>query len=272
AAAASQVPHALHMYGHDLMKVGRMNDAIEIFLRARTLEHDYYASEKIQRDFDWHHAHNTALLALSYRHTGQLDATERMLRDAASIQQPSPVRAGYYRGRLASLLIARGRHDEALGEALSMTGSSTTIVKTLGHALAGRALMATGRADEAKAHLLPLVTADAEADGFMYGSYARLEVDVAKGEWLLRSGERAKGEALLRDAMARARRQRTPDGWIEGLFFLESIFTVARDANDWDLARDVVAKLVEHDPTYRGTKEAVDQIHPSTKDERRRPK
>jgi len=266
AAAAPQVPHALHMYGHDLMKLGRMQEAIDIFLRARRLEHEYYASNKIQRDFDWHHAHNTALLALSYRHTGQLDETERMLRDAASIQQASPVRAGYYRGLLTSLLIARERNEDALVEALAMTGSSTKMVSIVGHALAGRSLMAMGRMKEAKTHLAPIVAADAEGDGFMYGSYAGLEVDVAKGEWFLRNGEPAKGETLLRDAMARARRQRTPDGWIEGLFFLESIFGVARDVEDWDLARDAAAKLAEHDPTYRGTKEAQQVLSSSTKD------
>lgn len=265
AAAASRVPHALHMYGHDLMKLGRMQEAIGIFLRARRLEHDYYASEMIPRDLDWHHAHNTALLALSYRHTGQLDETERMLRDAASLQQPSPVRAGYYRGLLASLLIARGRHDEALSEALALAGSSTTMVKTVGHALAGRALLAMGRMQEAKAHLAPLVAADADGDGFMYGSYAGLEVDVAKGEWLLRNGEQSKGAALLRDAMARARQQRTPDGWIEGLFFLESIFAIAHATGDWDLARDAASKLTEHDPTYRGTKAALEIVSSSTK-------
>lgn len=270
AAAAPQVPHALHMYGHDLMKLGRMQEAIDIFLRARRLEHDYYARDKIQRDFDWHHAHNTALLALSYRHTGQLDETERMLRDAASIKQASPVRAGYYRGLLTSLLIARGRSEEAFREAVAMIGSSTKMVSIVGHALAGRALMAMGRMKEAKTHLAPLVAADAEGDGFMYGSYAGLEVDLAKGEWFLRNGEPAKGETLLRDAMARARRQRTPDGWIEGLFFLESIFAVARDAEDWDLARDAAAKLAEHDPTYRGTKEAQQALTSSTKEDGRK--
>jgi tetratricopeptide (TPR) repeat protein len=270
AAAAPQVPHALHMYGHDLMKLGRMQEAIDIFLRARRLEHDYYAANKIQRDFDWHHAHNTALLALSYRHTGQLDETEQMLRDAASIKQASPVRAGYYRGLLTSLLIARGRNEEALREAVAMTGSSTKMVSIVGHALAGRSLMAMGRMKEAKAHIAPLAAADTEGDGFMYSSYASLEVDVAKGEWLLRNGEGPKGEALLRDAMARARRQRTPDGWIEGLFFLESIFSVARNAEDWDLARDAAAKLAEHDPTYRGTKEAQQALTSSTKDDGRK--
>jgi tetratricopeptide (TPR) repeat protein len=254
------------------MKVGRMNDAIDIFLRARKFEQDYYDAEKIQRDYDWHHAHNTALLALSYRHTGQLDETEKMLRDAASIRHSSAVRAGYYRGLLTSLLIARGENDAALREALDMTRSSSSseLVATLGHALAGRALMAMGRTEEARPHLLPLVGSNAEASGFMYGAYAGLEVDVAKGEWLLRNGDRAKGETLLRDAMARARRQRTPDGWIEGLFFLEAIFNVARSAGDDDLARDAAAKLAEHDATYRGTKAALAQLGSGTREERPR--
>jgi hypothetical protein len=46
------------------MKTGQIDKAIDIFGRARKLEHDY-EREKILRDYDWHHTHNTALLALS---------------------------------------------------------------------------------------------------------------------------------------------------------------------------------------------------------------
>ena len=91
-----------------------------------------------------------------------------------------------------------------------------------------------------------------------------------KGSGFCRNGDRAKGEALLRDAMARARHQRTPDGWIEGLFFLEAIFNVARSAGDDNLARDAAAKLAEHDATYRGTKAALAQLGAGTREERPR--
>jgi len=57
--------------------------------------------------------------------------------------------------------------------------------------------------------------------------------------------------------MTRARRQRTPDGWIEGLFTLETIFHVARAAGDWDLARKASALLLEHDKAYGGSQYAA---------------
>ena len=200
---------------------------------------------------------------------GKLDETEKMLRDAASVRQSSPVRAGYYRGLLTSLLIARGQNDAALREALDMTRSSTEMVATLGHALAGRALMATGRTEEAKVHLLPLVGADAEASGFMYGAYAGLEVDVAKGEWLLRNGDRAKGEALLRDAMrARDASGRRMDGSKGSSSSRRS--STSREAPETTASREAAVKLVEHDATYRGTKAALAQMGSGTGEERLR--
>ena len=125
AAAAPDVPHALHMYGHDLMKVGRIEDAIDIFLRARKLEHDYYDAEKIQRDYDWHHSHNTALLALCTAIWGSSMKPRRCCATPRASGSRRPVRAGYYRGLLTSLLIARGQNDAALREALDMTRSSS---------------------------------------------------------------------------------------------------------------------------------------------------
>ena len=61
---------------------------------------------------------------------GKLDETEKMLRDAASVRQSSPVRAGYYRGLLTSLSSHAAR-TTPLREALDMTRSSTEMVATL---------------------------------------------------------------------------------------------------------------------------------------------
>ena len=42
------IPHAAHMWGHDLRRVGRVDDAIHEFLKADTLERAYYAAEKLR--------------------------------------------------------------------------------------------------------------------------------------------------------------------------------------------------------------------------------
>src|ERR687884_471740 len=82
---AFSVPHALHMYGHDLRRVGRVGDAIAQFRRADQLEMDYYKAENIPSQFDWHHEHNLDLLATSYQHQGQMKEAERIMRQAFTI-------------------------------------------------------------------------------------------------------------------------------------------------------------------------------------------
>lgn len=268
AAAASQVPHALHMYAHDLMKVGRTREAIDVFGRARTLELAYYEREKIARDFDWHHSHNLALLAMSHRHEGDLDEAERLLRDGASVEQQTATRRGYYKGVLLDLLHARGRHEEVATEALALSAWSQVPVSALGHALAARSLMALGRTGDASPHFAALAKTGSEAG--MYGIYADLQVGLALGEHELRSGKRAEGAARLRAVMARARAQRSPDGWIEGLFTLESVFEIARATGEWDLAADAAARLIEHDKAYAGSQNAARIIAERTAASRRR--
>src|SRR5207248_673286 len=68
---APAIPHAHHMYGHDLRRVGRIEEAIKMFRKAETLERAYYQTERIPRDYDWHHIHNLNLLAKSYQQLGQ---------------------------------------------------------------------------------------------------------------------------------------------------------------------------------------------------------
>ena len=252
AAAASQIPHALHMYGHDLMKTGQIDKAIEIFGRARKLEHDYYEHEKILRDYDWHHTHNTVLLALSYRHMGQVTEAQRLLDDAASVPQSSQGRGSYYWGLVADLLVARGKYGEALEIAQKMIASGTGNGRVLGNAIAVRARVGQGKIDEARKHLSDL---PGGVEGTERASV--LEIDLARGEFQLRTGQRETGAKILTSVMARARRQRTPDGWIEGLFTLETIFHIARTAGDWNLAAQASALLLEHDKAYGGSRYAA---------------
>lgn len=256
--AAPQVPHALHMYAHDLMKVGRMRDAIDVFGRAREIEHNYYATEDISRDYDWHHAHNTGLLALSYRHQGDMDEAERLLRDGAAVGQQTPTRKGYYQGMLLDVLYARGKHDEVVTEAVALAAWPQPAVKMLGHAMAARSLMALGRLDDARAHVDALEKAESEPG--MYGTFADFHAGLARAEFEMRTGRRDAGAARLREILTTARAQRTPDGWIEGLFTIESVFDVAAAVEDWDLAADASARLVEHDKAYAGAQAAARTI------------
>ena len=259
-AAAFNVPHALHMYGHDLMKVGRVQEAIDIFTRARKLEHDYYANESIARDYDWHHAHNTNLLAMSYRHMGKVTEATKLLTDAASVKHPDDTRTGYYRGVLAEILIARGHYDEALSQANAIIALNMPMIRSLGNAMAARALMASGKVEAARAHVEKLSPWEPDNLGLgLYSAFVTMMETLARGEWMVRKAD-PRGVEMLRGALQRARAQRSPDGWIEGLFLLESIFQIGRSTGNWELAADAAAKLLEHDPAYGGTQLAVAQL------------
>jgi tetratricopeptide (TPR) repeat protein len=174
---------------------------------------------------------------------GRLQETQKMLEDAASIKQPSGG-GSLYQGFLAELLVSRGLHDAALDVAKRLIASRG---RDLGHAFAARALMGLGRADEARQHIT-------ELSGGIEGKGAGpIDVDLARGEFLLRTGQREAGARILSSVLTRARRQRTPDGWIEGLFTLETIFQIAYGAGDWDLARKAASLLMEHDKAYGGS-------------------
>ncbi|HUG52323.1 MAG TPA: hypothetical protein VMR21_01925, partial [Vicinamibacteria bacterium] len=55
---AHGIPHAHHMWGHDLRRVGRVAEAVVAFRKAYELEKEYYRAEGLEPGLDWHHAHN----------------------------------------------------------------------------------------------------------------------------------------------------------------------------------------------------------------------
>jgi hypothetical protein len=73
-----------------------------------------------------------------------------------------------------------------------------------------------------------------------------------QGGLFLRSGQRERGEAVLKGLAARVRALPGPDNWVRALFTLESIARMARDAGDWPLAQWAAAQMIAHDPNYAG--------------------
>ncbi len=106
---APMIPHAAHMWGHDLRRVGRVNEAIEQFLKVDALERAYYETEKIAPDLDWHHAHNLDILASCYEHKGQMKLAEKTMRESADLKVTSAYRAFNVR-ELPNFLIHQGRY------------------------------------------------------------------------------------------------------------------------------------------------------------------
>jgi tetratricopeptide (TPR) repeat protein len=254
---APAIPHASHMWGHNLRRVGRVDDAIVQFKNTDQLERAYYADEKLDPGLDWHHAHNLDLLASCYQHKGQMKLTEETLRESDALQVLSAFRA-FNQRELANFLIQRRRYKEALAEALALSKSKFVQGRCVGHALAGQALMALGRTVEAKAQLeaaqkelqaVPVIANGLDPTRFLVEPW----VDALRGEMLLRAGEKEEGRRVLKAVIKALCTTPGPDAWSQGLFRLEAMAHNAMEAKDWEFAEYVANQMLEHDEAYGGS-------------------
>jgi tetratricopeptide (TPR) repeat protein len=254
---APAIPHAAHMWAHDLRRVGRLDEAIEQFKKAYALECAYYAAEKIDPGFDWHHGHNLDLLASCYQHKGQMALAEKTMRESGALGTKTPY-LEFNRRELPNFLIHRGRWNDALTESRKLTESPFAQARSVGHALAGQALIGLGRMDEAAAELTAARSELERVPRVLPGTApARGQVepwiDALRAELLLRNGDRATGSALMTSVIRSLRAIKGPDAWSQALFRIETMARTARDVGDWELAGFAADQMVEHDGTYGGS-------------------
>jgi tetratricopeptide (TPR) repeat protein len=245
---APQIPHARHMFGHDLRRVGRIEDAIAEFRAADALEAEYFKTEKIPVEFDWHYQHNLDLLATSYQYLGQMATAEQLFRRSFAIPSSLVVQE-FDKREWPEFLLARGRAKEALDAATVMAGHRSKIVSAAGHVEIGRARLALGQfkdaADEGNAalHLMQ----GTEGAGIVENALKALQA-----EFFLRTGQKDKARPMLEDVARKVRSAPGPDAWTQALFTLDAMARAARDAGAWDLAAWAARQMIEHDANYAG--------------------
>jgi len=254
---APTIPHAQHMWGHDLRRVGRVDDAIAAFRRTDELERAYYAAEGIDRSLDWHRVHNLDLLAGAYQHKGQMQLAEATLREALE-QKPVAEYVEYSHRGWPLFLLSRGRNEEGLAAGRELAGGHWAPGRLMGHVLSGQALLALARTADARTELAAarkeLETLPVLLSGLtvLRGAVAPY-VDMLEGELDLRTGDRAAGRAKLQGVERALRAVPGPDAWIQALFRLEYIGRVAREVGDWELAEFTAQQMLEHDAAYGGS-------------------
>jgi tetratricopeptide (TPR) repeat protein len=251
------IPHAVHMWAHDLRRAGRMDEAIAQFLKTDALERAYYAAEKIDPSLDWHHGHNLDLLATCYEHKGQMKLAEKTMRESAALTVMDAYHAFNLR-EVPNFLIHRARYQEALEAAHSLTAMAYPQSRSVGHALAGQALLGLGRVDAAKGELEAAQRELQAVPEWTLGLVPRRSlvepwVEALRGEFLLRTGRSDEGRAVLKDIARALRALPGPDAWTQALFRLESMARTARDAGDWDLAEFIALQMLDHDSAYAGS-------------------
>jgi tetratricopeptide (TPR) repeat protein len=257
AGLAPMIPHAHHMWGHDLRRVGRIDDAIAAFRRTDALEKAYYAQERIPSDLDWHHVHNLDLLATSYEHKGQLRTAESLLREAAGFTAVNEYQE-FNQKSLTVFLLGRQRWREALASATVLTKAKAASTRVVGHSLAGHAQLGLRAKDRARRELeaaqRTLEEVPALAAGISVNRAAVLPyVDALRAELLLRDGKLEEGGTLMKDVQSRLRALPGPDAWTQALFRLEAFARTARDVGDWNLAEHTARQMIDHDAAYAGS-------------------
>ena len=250
ASANPSVPHAVHMHGHELRRLGRISEAIARFEAADKLQRDYMAREKTAAEFDWHHAHNLDLLAASYQYTGQMKKAEALLKQSFNLPTNLLVQAVNKR-EWPAFLIARHRPAEALAAAQLLLAHPSLVVQATGHIEAGFAQLAMNRPADGAASSNAALKALRSAQAGQ--GLAAIALEALQGEFMLRTAQREKGRSVMERAAQKWRSLPGPDAWTQSLFRLEALARAAREVGDWALAARIAQLMLEHDPNYAGT-------------------
>ena len=244
---APAIPHAHHMRGHELLRLGRTEEAIREFVKTKELEDEYYRTENIPARYDWHHAHNLQLLGMSYQSLGQMKAAEAAFREAFSVPAYTDF-LEYNRKAWPEFLLHRGRFEEALAASQQLIKSPWAIARLAGHTLAGQALLATDRVNDAKDELN---LAERETEQLPPPALAALPFPgVLWANILLREKKTEEGEVLTKEIEKMVRAMPGPDAWSAARFELEGIAQTARESGDWELAEFTAQQMIQHDPSY----------------------
>jgi tetratricopeptide (TPR) repeat protein len=250
---APAVPHAHHMVGHVLRRIGRNTEAIQQFVEADRLENAAITAEHIPPGLDWHYAHNQGLLGLSYEYEGEIKLAETSLKKAFSLSAYVDL-GEYNRKKWPEFLLARGRNAEAMTAAEDVAKSRSAMGRAAGLALVGRVALASGNIEQTTAEFAAAEQAlQAMNNPGPFVPY----VEGLRGEILLRQGQTAQATQLLKQLEPVMRLLSGPDEWTETLFWLEDIFKAARASDDWDLAEFTAAEMAAHDIHYGGTHYAM---------------
>ena len=143
AAGSASLPHAHHMYGHELLRAGKTDAAIAQFEWADTLEDQEWAENPGARSYDWHYRHNLNLLAAAYRLAGKSRKAEAVLQKLAMLPNRSEVDE-YYQAQLPLLELENGRNSETLAAVRRYLNPRTDVGIAMKHAIRGSALLRTG--------------------------------------------------------------------------------------------------------------------------------
>lgn len=260
AEAAKEIPHAQHMYGHVLPRLGKWQEALHQLSEADRLERKYYAEQNIAPEEDWHHGHNLHLLGTVQLRLGNEAEAERLFKEAFALKGRGPL-ADRYTAPWIEYLLLRERFEEALQTALEVERRSSPLAQVIGATLAGEAYVGLGRMDDAKKALARAEAAEPKVAEALqrspYESFAshltQSFITTLSSEIALRGENPEEGEQqFLAMANALAANPRL-DAWADGLFRLERMARDARRVGRPALAQALIERVRKIDPEFTST-------------------
>jgi len=192
---------------------------------------------------------NPFLLAMSYQALGQMKAAEAVFREAFSLPAYTDF-AEFNRRAWLEFLLDRGRAQEALAESQDLVKSRWALGRFAGHTLAGRALLAMNRMEDARSELALVEQEMGHLPASVIGSLPN--AGALRAEILLRENKWDEGNELMKHIEEKIGVVPGPDAWSAALFQLESIAQVARQVGDWELAEFTARRMIQHDRSYAG--------------------
>jgi len=257
AAAAPGVPHAQHMYGHVLPRMGKWQEALAQLTAADRLEREYYVVQGITPAEDWHHGHNLHLLGIVHLRLGNVAEAARLFQEDFRLADRGLV-AGAYGAPWIEYLLLRGQFAEALTAAQAVESRPSASARMVGAALGGEALLGLGRLEEAQHAQERAVTAHAELERQVKNTYyetfalrfRRSFLNLLEGELALRGENAAAGEARLLTIADELAANPRVDAWAVGLFNLQRLAADARRVGKPQLAAALVERMRRIDPHF----------------------
>ncbi len=264
---ASDIPHSWHMYGHDLMKTGNIDEAIIKFNRALELEKAKYKREDMPYHYDWHYPHNLELLAYCYQYKGQFEDARKIFVQLDTIQAYTVEKEGKIRKGHSFFLLQNGEYDEAIILANKLAEGEGINTKLVAYISSGLAYMM--KKDKKNAFksskqielLLDSLVLEMTAYGMpeeavtgtsYFQFYQGLHDLIENGLALQKNPNKATLKGKIEDFQNQMLSQTGPDPWIESLYFLQLLSNITYSTGNMDLAESSAKALLEHDPKFGG--------------------
>ena len=280
--AAPDIPHAWHMYGHDLMKTGNIDEAIVKFKMALDLEKKKYDREDMPYHYDWHYPHNLELLAYCYQYKGQFENAKAIFVQLDTIQAFQEESEGFIRKGHPFFLLQNGEYDQAIYLADKLAkgeGVNTKLVANISSGLAymmkkdeKNALKSTGEIQILLDSMVSEVAKYGIPEEMITSSsyfqfYKGLQDLIQNGLAIQKNPDNMELKEKIEAFQKQMLSQTGPDPWIESLYFLQLLSNITYSTGNMDLAELSAKALLEHDPEFGGGHYAMARVQKNRNDE-----